>query len=311
MRAFTCPRCGNGAYFDNAVCAHCAAEIGFRWPERELWLVAGGSFRCANATLAACNWVVPAAGELCASCVLTRTRPSDDDPTGLDEFRDAEGAKRHLLFELGELGLGIDGGLTFELLSSEREQVTTGHAGGVITLDLAESDPVHRETVREQLNEPSRTLLGHFRHEVGHYFQPLIVPEGPPMERCRELFGDERADYQAALDRHYAQGPPPDWADRHVSAYAAMHPMEDWAETFAHVLHVRDTMQTAAAQGLTDADPGVPMRELLSAWLPLSIALNEINRSMGRSDVYPFVLSAPVVEKMAFVDERIRTAAAA
>jgi hypothetical protein len=309
MRAFACTRCGNRAHFDNVSCAHCGAELGFLWPERELSTVesAGArSVRCANLALAGCNSLVDAPDTLCPSCRLTRTRPADDDRTGLDELRAAETAKRWLLFELGERGLSIEG-LSFELLSSQREAVTTGHADGVITLDLAESDPVHRETIREQLGEPYRTVLGHFRHEVGHFYQPQLMPDGSAAAaRGRELFGDDRDDYQSALDRHYAKGPPPDWAERHVSAYATMHPMEDWAETFAHVLHIRDTMQTAHAYGLTSADPPVPLRALLADWLPLSIALNEINRGMGKEDLYPFVLSSPVVDKLAFVDERIR-----
>ena len=317
MRTFSCTRCGNLAHFENVRCVHCGAELGFLWPERTMaTLEAAGErdLRCANTVLADCNWLVPTPGKLCASCRLTRTRPADDDQTGLEEFRTAEAAKRRLLFELGELGLPVEGagecegGLAFELLSSGRGAVTTGHASGVITLDLAESDPVHRETIREQLNEPYRTVLGHFRHEIGHYYQPLLVPEGSPhVERMRALFGDERTDYAAALDRHYAQGPPADWAEHYVSAYATMHPSEDWAETFAHVLHIRDAMQTAAAYGLTDADPDAPLRQLLGDWLPLSIALNAINRGIGRPDLYPFVLSAPVVGKLAFVDEVVRS----
>ncbi|HEY6781146.1 MAG TPA: putative zinc-binding metallopeptidase [Thermoleophilaceae bacterium] len=316
MRTFTCSHCGNPAHFENVTCVHCGAELGFLWPERELsTLEAAGErgLRCANRTLADCNWLVGRADTLCACCALTRTRPADDDLTGLEEFRTAEAGKRRLLFELGELGLPVEGaheragGLAFELLSSKRERVTTGHARGVITLDLAESDPVHSEMMREQLGEPYRTVLGHFRHEIGHYYQPLLVPEGSPrIEPMRALLGDERADYGAALERHYAQGPPANWAERHVSAYATMHPWEDWAETFAHVLHIRDAMQTATAYGLADADPGAPLRALLADWLPLSIALNAINRGIGRPDLYPFVLSAPVVDKLAFVDEVIR-----
>ena len=123
--------------------------------------------------------------------------------------------------------------------------MVTGHADGVITLDLAESDDVHRERRRAELGEPYRTLLGHFRHEIGHYYWPILVERAGALERCRALFGDERADYGEALERHYADGPPADWAERHVSAYATMHPWEDWAETFAHYLHIRDTLQTA------------------------------------------------------------------
>ena len=161
------------------------------------------------------------------------------------------------MFELLELGLPVGGGLTFDLLSSAVEPVTTGHADGVITLDLAEADPVAREQRRTQLHEPYRTLLGHMRHEVGHYFQPILAPEGSEaLERCRALMGDERADYAQAMERHYAEGPPADWAERFVSAYATMHPWEDWAETFAHYLHIRDVLQTAVAYGVTVSGPG-------------------------------------------------------
>jgi hypothetical protein len=261
---------------------------------------------------------VDAEGELCAGCVLTRTRPSDDDPEAVEQWRVAEEAKRRLLFELGELGLPVEswrereGGLAFELLSSRAEPVTTGHASGVITLDLAESDDAHREQMREQLGEPYRTVLGHFRHEVGHYYWPLLVPDGPARERYRALFGDERDDYGAALERHYADGPPADWPQRFVSAYAAMHPWEDWAETFAHHLHIWDTLQTAEAYGVRVEGkapaPGPDFRTLLEEWLPLTYALNAINRSMGRDDLYPFVLAEPVVDKLAFVHEVVAAA---
>jgi hypothetical protein len=227
------------------------------------------------------------------------------------------------VFELLELGLPAGGGLTFDMLSSAAEPVTTGHADGVITLDLAEADPVAREQRRTQLHEPYRTLLGHMRHEVGHYFQPILAPEGSEaLERCRALMGDERADYAAAMERHYAEGPPPDWAERFVSAYATMHPWEDWAETFAHYLHIRDVLQTAVAYGVTvsgpalaaaDAAPlysypgaaGGDIRALLDAWLPLTYALNAISRSIGDDDLYPFVLAPAAIEKLALIDELV------
>jgi hypothetical protein len=236
----------------------------------------------------------------------------------------AEGAKRRLLFELGELGLPVGAELRFDLLSSARGPVTTGHADGLVTLDLAESDDAHRERMRQELGEPYRTLLGHFRHEVGHYYWTVLAPDEPRRERARALFGDERADYAAALERHYAQGAPPDWSERHVSAYATMHPAEDWAETFAHYLHIRDTLQTAAAHrvrvlgpeavarvGPVDALVSVPREEprafdeILQSWLPLTYALNALNRSMGRDDLYPFVLTEPVVAKLALVHDLV------
>ena len=290
MRSFAC---GQLVFFENTVCLRCSSELGFDWERREVLTLDGGVARCANLEAAGCNWLVARKGELCASCRLTRTRPADDDREALEQFRVAEAAKRWLLFELGELGLPVqswrerDGGLAFELLSSERAPVTTGHADGVITLDVAESDDAHREALREQLGEPYRTVLGHFRHEVGHYYWPLLVPEG--------------------------SAPPPDWAQRFVSAYATMHPWEDWAETFAHYLHIWDTLQTAGAYGVrVGADrpgPGAgDFRGLLDDWLPLTYALNALSRSMGRDDLYPFVLPAPVVEKLAFVHERVTAA---
>ena len=263
---------------------------------------------------------------LCAACRLTRTRPTDDAITG---WATAEAAKRRLVFELLELGLPVDGGLTFDMLSSAAEPVTTGHADGVITLDLAEADPVAREQRRTQLHEPYRTLLGHMRHEVGHYFQPLLAPEGSEaLERCRALMGDERADYAQAIERHYEEGPPADWAGRFVSAYATMHPWEDWADTFAHYLHIRDVLQTAVAYGVTvsgptvaaaDAAPlysypgaaGGDIRALLEAWLPLTYALNAISRSIGDDDLYPFVLAPKAIEKLALIDELVRVGQAA
>jgi hypothetical protein len=327
MRAFACQNCGQLVFFENDACLNCGAALGFDWPTRELLTLFERRPRCANADLVGCNWLVDEAGQLCFACALTRTRPADGDELGLRELRVAEAAKRRLLFELGELGLPIDArdggesGLAFDFLSSAVEPVTTGHADGLVTLDLAESDDAHRVAMREQMGEPYRTVVGHLRHEIGHYYFPILVDEDPARERARELFGDERADYAAALERHYAQGPPPDWRERFVSAYATMHPAEDWAETFAHYLHIRDALQTAAAYGVRVDGPQAPARgELestpddadrdfeaaLAEWLPLTYALNAINRSMGRSDLYPFVLSEPVTRKLALVDELVR-----
>ncbi len=299
-------------FFENTRCLHCATELGFDWKARAV-VARGETERCANATVAGCNWLVTEPGALCESCGLTRTRPADSDATGLEQLAGAEGAKRRLLFELGELGLWPVSNpdipeLVFDLLSSERRPVATGHADGLITLDLAEADDAHREVMRQQLQEPYRTVLGHFRHEIGHYYWPLLSAGEDALERCRAAFGDERADYGEALDRHYEQGPPEHWGEHHVSAYATMHPWEDWAETFAHFLHIRDVMQTAVAWGLT-SDADRPLRELIDRWLPLSYALNEINRSLGHGDLYPYILTPTVVDKLALVDDLARSAA--
>jgi hypothetical protein len=336
MRAFACGNCRQLLFFENSVCLRCGKPLGFG-PERLELVVLGDADggadrrrRCANAGLASCNWMLAPGDphELCRSCRLTRTRPADGDPAALEAFARAEGAKRRLLFELLDLGLPVDEQrLRFDLLSSSAEPVVTGHNDGLITIDLAESDDMRREQRRAELGEPYRTMLGHFRHEIAHYYWPILVERSPTrLERWRRLFGDERADYNAALERHYADGPPPDWSQHHVSRYAAMHPWEDWAETFAHYLHIRDTLQTAAAFGLFVTGPlRVPDRALMSApgieaddesidsliasWLPLTYALNAVNRSMGRDDLYPFTLAPKVIEKLGYAHDGVRAGA--
>ncbi len=351
MLTFVCPVCERLVTFESSQCLHCTSQLGYDPALRTMRALPtdspdpqadrpdpdspNRSHRCANAQLAACNWLVAGAGELCCSCALTRTRPNDADGDGLGGFAEAEAAKRRLLFELADLGLPIvswtqqPGGLAFDLLSSERTVVTTGHADGVITLDLDETDPAHRERMRVRLGEPYRTVLGHLRHEIAHYYQPiLITADTPAQTRCRELFGDERQSYQEAMDRYYDSGAPAGWEQSFVSAYATMHPWEDWAETFAHYLHVRDTLQTAAAYGVRIDGPSVPstdsaplhsrpaasptdVRTMLQAWIPLTYALNAISRSMGALDIYPFILSPAIEAKLAFIDTLVRSSAAA
>ncbi|MDO8211139.1 putative zinc-binding metallopeptidase [Conexibacter sp. CPCC 206217] len=329
MRNFSCPHCRHVVYFDATSCVNCATAVAFDPGARAIVRASSGS-PCANARIAGCNWVGRAPGALCESCAYTRTRPADGDVAGLAAFALVEAAKRRLLFELIELGLPLrrfsdgPGGLGFDLLSSAYEPVTTGHQDGIVTVDLAEAEPSYRERMRVQLGEPYRTLLGHLRHEVGHWYETVLVAEGSPQqEACRRIFGDERADYQAALDRHYAHGAPRDWRERFVSAYASMHPWEDWAETFAHYLHINDALRTAAAWGVRVDGPAAGLAEqqplqsdppdadgdiseLLEAWIPLTLALNAINRSMGVDDLYPFVLGPAVQRKLTFVDQLAR-----
>jgi hypothetical protein len=333
MLSFACGHCGHLVFFENTVCLNCSTSLGFV-PERlELVALEGPAatefVRCANQAPAACNWMVHNEGELCRSCALTRTRPGDADAAGLAALAVAEGAKRRVVMQLLDLGLpGVTpGALAFDLLSSEHEPVATGHADGVITIDLAESDDARREQRRTELGEPYRTMLGHLRHELGHYFQPLIIDGDEDWARARELFGDDRQDYEQALERHYAEGAPVDWPRCYVSAYATMHPWEDWAETFAHYLHIRDTLQTAADYGVSVRGPRAvtldrslkatpqpeagdrSFDELLDNWLPLTYALNAVNRSMGSDDLYPFTLAEPVIEKLRFVHHRVQAAA--
>lgn len=322
MQSFACRVCGQRLHFENSRCVSCGSRLAYARTERALVPVdADGRYVddagrawwvCRNLGLSGCTWLAATDGGQCAGCDLTRTRPHDSDAVGLAQFWSAERAKRHLVHELDGLGLPVvgkredpDDGLAFDLLSSVAEQVTIGHAGGVITIDLAESDASHRERLRAQLDEPYRTMLGHFRHESGHYYQWQLVRGEDLTGRARELFGDERASYQDALARHYDQGPPAGWEESHISAYATMHPFEDFAETWAHYLHICDTIETAAAYGLTTevpTSPGGRFSDVVTGvWAPLSVALNMINRSMGHDDLYPFVIPRGVLDKLDFV----------
>jgi hypothetical protein len=323
-------------FFENFRCLACLTEVGFDRGTQELRALTG-ALRCAAVPSAGCNWLAaPGAPEgLCDCCQLTQTRPPDDDQVAARAFGRAQAAQRRLLYQLDDLGLPVvdretdpEEGLAFDLLSSAYGPVVTGHSDGLITIDLAEGDDSHREAVRVRLAEPYRTMLGHYRHEIGHWYWVRLVRTRPALPVFRALFGDERADYGAALAEHYASEPVPGWEETHVSIYATAHPWEDWAETFAHYLHIRDTVQTAAAYGIVVAgpdldvalDPFAPLIaipddapnsfvQLIDTWLPLTYALNAVNRSMGKDDLYPFVLSPTVLRKLSLVHSLVETEA--
>lgn len=289
--------------------------------------------RCKNFdSPAGCNWLVPAdeAEPQCRSCRLNRTIPDLADADNQLWWRKIENAKRRLVSQLLNLGLPVvskvsedpDRGFMFDLLRSPPKgpRVLTGHAEGLITLNVEEADDSIREKTRQQMREPYRTLLGHFRHEVGHYYWDRLVWDTPWLEKFRALFGDEQQDYAAALKRNYEQGPPANWRDNHISSYASVHPWEDWAETWAHYLHVVDSLDTALRFGLRGEDveqavepftiddlydpttPDAPRVILLvNSWVQLTTVLNELARSMGQHDFYPFVMSRPVLRKMHFI----------
>jgi hypothetical protein len=324
VRAFTCPHCHALVAYENSLCLTCGSALGYLRSAGDFVVIdqRAGYRPCANLSKASCNWVAEV-DSFCWSCALTRTRPADSDPL-MPAFALAETAKRRLLFQLESLRLPVitrtddpAHGLVFDMLSSSTGPVTTGHASGVITLDLAEGDDAHREGVRQSLGEPYRTVLGHLRHEIGHwYWDVLVLPNHLPTFRL--LFGDERADYAQALSGHYGAGESAGWQVGHVSDYAAAHPWEDWAETFAHYLHIRDTLQTAAAYGMKIDGPNLPISsaaplsaepedetsgfgEIIRTWLPMTYALNGVNRSMGKEDLYPFVLTPRVLSKLRFV----------
>lgn len=302
--------------------------------------------RCANLmTPAACNWMVPAPREgddpafgtdglvpgLCLSCSVTRTIPDLSREANGALWRSLELAKRRLISQLLALGLPMVTrlsdpvhGLAFDFLSHMPggPHVMTGHEMGVITLNAEEAEDAVRERIRAEMREPYRTLLGHFRHEIGHYYWDLLVAPTPWIEDFRRLFGDERDDYATALRNHYDNGPPTDWADRFVTGYASSHPWEDWAETWAHYLHMADTAGTAMSFGvdaqyvelasdlfdLSDLwQPEHPdaarFLDFLNGWVRLTNVLNELSRSMGQPDYYPFVLPRTAVGKLQFIHQ--------
>ncbi len=282
-----------------------------------------------------CNWAVPIEAEAasCYSCRLTRRSPDADDLQALSKLAVTGQSKRRLLIGLAKLGLPVvpywmrEGGLAFDLLSSKSGDgpVIIGHANGVITINLAESLDDYRESMRVRLDEPYRTMLGHFRHEVGHYYQWQLVeaPGGPLLDECRELFGDERASYRDAINRHYREGAPDDWRERHISSYATMHPWEDFAETFAHYQHILATLSIVARGGLVlspqqssvvahevvprDDYAGVPFSVALADWQWVAHLLNRANHAMGKGDLYPFTIPAPVAEKLDFVHRVVQS----
>ncbi len=321
MKKFQCSVCGSDLYFENSVCMTCGSALGYSRATHEIVAVNDeGAYVdgegyvwwvCRNLQLSGCTWLTELAGDQCSSCDMTRVRPNDADLTGLEEFPPAERAKRHMLVELDRLGIAVVdrerdpvNGLCFDLLSSVQDGVTIGHANGVITIDLAESDDAYRAKVREKLDEPYRTMLGHFRHEVGHYIQWQHVRSDAQVAQYRDLFGDDTIDYQAAIDRHYRDGAPANWRESYISGYATMHPYEDFAETWAHLMHISDTIDTGVAFGLVSkeqvAATGSFVGMVTDVWVPLSIALNNINRSMGKADLYPFVLARKVLDKLGF-----------
>ena len=350
MKLFTCSSCAQVLFFENTRCERCEHRLAYlpelnvltalepipgqdAASERAEFVALAGEARhrryrlCANYVQHdVCNWAIPAESEnaFCVSCALNDVTPALDAPDARQKWARLESAKRRLLYSLLGLGLPIDRrgaseefGLAFSFKSSSAdEQVFTGHSNGLITINIAEADDPFREKTRQEMGEPYRTLLGHFRHEIGHYYWDRLIKDSPCLTPFRTLFGDDTLDYAEARKRHYEDGPPPDWTDRFVSAYASMHPWEDWAETFAHYLHIVDTLETARAYGLTlrpgasgASLPDMTARrldfadfdDLITAWFPLTNALNSLNRSMGLADLYPFVLSDPAIAKLRFV----------
>jgi hypothetical protein len=355
MRIFSCTACAHTVFFENVTCTRCEHRLGYLHDHRivsalerhapdaakreqfvALAPVAEGALyrACRNSLeYAACNWMIPAREPhtYCRACRLTSLMPDLDRPDSLERWFKLEQAKRRLLYSIDQLGLPLESraerprnGLAFVFLAQGdlgREMVLTGHANGMVTINVNEADDVYREQVRKEMKEVYRTVLGHFRHEVGHYYWDRLIRDSVWLDAFRKLFGDERQDYAECAKRHYSKGPPDAWQRTHVSAYATMHPWEDWAETWSHYLHIADTLDTArsyslAMQAQPEHGPATPLVEIaaldvrdfdrvMSAWVLLTITLNSLNRSMGLPDPYPFVLSGPAVQKLRFVHDVI------
>jgi len=348
MKTFTCT-CGQLLFFENVKCVQCSRELGFlpdllcltsldpqkdgtyRSTTKEM---AGNGYRkCKNYTAdSVCNWMIPqnSKADFCVSCRLDETIPDLSINKNRDLWKLVEAAKRRLVYTLLSLRLPIlnrqddpKQGLAFRFLAdgpTPDTMVLTGHDEGLITLNIVEADDAEREKRRISMKEPYRTLLGHFRHEIGHYYWDRLIANTKYIEPFRAVFGDERPDYNEALKKYYARTPDPNWQNNFISVYATAHPWEDWAETWAHYLHIQDTLEVALQFGLVDRrvvlDAKEPrswffsskeksFEEKIEAWSDLTIALNSINRSMGLHDIYPFVLSDPVVQKLRFISDVI------
>lgn len=354
MKLFTCQQCDQLLYFENTLCERCGHTLGYIWQSDQVsaltptatgdWAAMAAPGRhyraCANAVHGVCNWLIPvdSTDTLCFACQLNHTIPNLSEPEHLAHWRKLEFAKHRLVYTLLHLGLLVVNktadpvmGLAFDFLApvgpAAAGGVMTGHADGLITINITEADDAERERVRLAMGEPYRTLLGHFRHEVGHYYWQLFAQSAAWLAAFRTHFGDERQDYAQAMATHYQQDSAA-WTTNFVSQYASSHPWEDWAESWAHYLHIIDALETAYAFGLrvrpkikSDENLAVTIdfnaytqsdfAEIVEAWLPLTYALNSLNRSMGLLDLYPFVLSPVVMEKMAFIHNSIRQCAEA
>ena len=327
MIDFKCT-CGQILFFENTACLHCGSRVGYEPVSRRmlpLSAVAGKRPRSPAGPLCrngeeheVCNWIV--GGEeldYCLSCRLNQTIPNLLDGSRLHWWKQLEHAKRRLIYGLIALNLPVAGkqdsanGLAFRFIEDRRsnpnvieEHVSTGHSEGVVTINVAEADDVRREIERQHSGELYRTLLGHFRHESGHYYFRLLIDSERRLQRFRDVFGDERQDYHAALNRYYSG--PRRRDPGFISAYAQSHPLEDWAEVWAHYLHMTDTLETARFYGLPQgSDHFDKLEDLLLKWSELTILLNSLNRSMGLEDAYPFVLSGATLRKLHFVHDLV------
>ncbi|MDC6404612.1 MULTISPECIES: zinc-binding metallopeptidase family protein [Maribacter] len=342
MKLFQCSNCGNSIVFENNRCVSCGYYLAYSSfynqmvslsPNLSQWNTSSlgdGQYKyCVNSQHGTCNWLVPldSPSGFCLACSLNRTIPDLSIIKNQESWKKIELAKHRLVYQLLRLRLPIFNkkenfveGLCFDFLSPKnRDNLKTGHANGVITILISEADSVVREKVKQNMEERYRTMLGHFRHEVGHYYWDVLIRNDKvTLSNFREVFGDESISYENSLQNYYTNGPRHDWQNFHISKYASSHAWEDWAETWSHYLHLMDTLETAYNFGLQTSpklkgtndldvnanfDPYMKndFQAILRTAIPLFYTLNSMNRSMGKDDAYPFVISEPVKSKLTFI----------
>lgn len=353
MKTFNC-QCGNTLHFGNSQCVSCSLMLGFIPEDAQLSAFTTNQYgnlqassngklyrKCKNySDYDVCNWMVPLDDnqDYCLSCSLNEVIPDLTDTDNLKLWYRMEQAKRRLLYALLRLKLPLksksddqEKGLGFSFLKDETQDqfgneltiknfVSTGHAAGLITINLNEADHSARIEMREKMKERYRTLLGHFRHESGHYYWDRLIAKSDKLDEFRELFGDERLDYVQSMKTYYENGPASNWQNVWISAYASMHPWEDWAETWAHYLHMIDTLETAndfdfSIAGNKIANPipnegwldqvytATSFTHLFNDWCQLTKVLNGLNQSMGLDEAYPFVIPLSALDKLRFVHQ--------
>ncbi|WP_191601619.1 zinc-binding metallopeptidase family protein [Marinomonas algicola] len=347
MKLFNCQQCTQILLFENTHCEQCQSELGFLadqlelsalQPEGSVYIALADTHSerrwkyCENHQHNVCNWLVDTASEdtFCVACELNRHIPNLGKIEERTAWQRLEFAKHRLVYSLLRLKLPLiskqdepDTGLSFDFISEnnvipEDAASTTGHALGQVTINASEANSSEREQMREDLNESYRTLIGHFRHEVGHYYwDRLILKNKKGLRAFRKLFGDERVSYADSLKTHYEM-PNEHWKENYISVYASSHPWEDWAETWAHYLHIVDTLETTTQLGLSLQPASASLSSLnvvsnitpyehssfddiLTQYVPLTFAVNSLNRGMGQPDLYPFVLVPSVKEKLHFI----------
>lgn len=352
MKLFKCSNCSHAVYFENIYCQYCHSSLGLETQELNLYALkpernrnytlinSSGNQKaykyCQNHGYNVCNWLVPVGSNsvFCKACELNRTIPYLGQKDDYDKWYRVETAKRRLIHSLLRFGLEVKsksatsfGGIMFDFLSdrnvSDGNRILTGHDNGLITINIAEADDIYREMSRNQMNEVYRTLLGHFRHEIGHYYWDILIGRSSKIIEFRNLFGDERVDYGYALQQYYSNNTSKIWKKHFISKYASAHPWEDWAETWAHYMHIVDTLETADSFGLNvqpkvttgamktsfvDPYTVADFDNIIDMWLPLTFAMNSLNRSMGLRDLYPFVISKTIKEKLRFIHQIVKEA---